>query len=197
MTNSIKSDTIVNKLCKGCEIVTQKEFVENYIRELEKFYKHYVKTEIKYKAKYNKITRQQSQKDASDAQIIDAIFEYDSDSLARIVRYNDMEDSFYDATNHRSVFATVLLGMQYEEGSDKRKSLLNEDIARIRAKLVSNMKYIKEVLEFRQVGLIEDTARQDDFHSRVRVPQNQLNRNTKGYIKHENGTKKEDYGVAK
>lgn len=196
MTNNNKFVTIVNKLCKGCGIVTQKELVESYIKELDRFYKHYVATGTKYGEKYKKIQRKQGEKEVNESHMIDAIFEYDSVGLERIIRYNDLEDQYYDSANHRTVFASVLLGMQYE-GTTKRNTLLNKDLARIKLRLASKIEYIKEILALRKTGMIEEPNSSSDFRSRIRVPQNQLNHDTNGNTEIKNTRTRAYYEIAK
>ena len=86
LTNNNKFVTIINELCKGSGTVTQKELVESYIEELKRFYKHYVATGIKYENKYRRIYRKQSEKDITERQMADAVFEYDSKGLERILK---------------------------------------------------------------------------------------------------------------
>ena len=147
--------------------MTVKDFVDSYLKELEIFYKHYVKIGNKYRTKYEKVFKQYGQNDATDSQMIDAIFEYDSGGLERLLKYNYLEDQYYDRENNRTAFATVLYTMN--EGNKKtKKSLLNRDLVAIKLRITSMIPYIQEVLEFRQIKSTEEIGKDSSFRSQIR-----------------------------
>jgi len=127
----------------------EKSFLESYTSSFRHFINHYKEIGDKYSKKYDKIRDEEGIEKQENEQMLDAIYEYPTEMLEKIVKAISKDEEFSKTHNGDGIISASSKRLMEQGDIDKALELLENEFIDFEFKVTLKLDYINKILDMR------------------------------------------------